>query len=35
VITSFELFVAGRYLRAHRKEKLISVITVISVLGVA
>ena len=31
---SFELFVAGRYLRARRKEKLISVITVISVVGV-
>jgi lipoprotein-releasing system permease protein len=35
VITSFELFVAGRYLRARRKEKVISVITVISVVGVA
>ncbi len=31
---SFELFVAGRYLRARRKEKIISVITVISVIGV-
>jgi lipoprotein-releasing system permease protein len=31
----FELFVAGRYLRARRKEKVISVITVISVVGVA
>jgi len=31
----FELFVAGRYLRARRKEKVISVITVISVAGVA
>ena len=31
----FELFVAGRYLRARRKEKVISVITVISVSGVA
>ena len=31
----FEFFVAGRYLRARRKEKVISVITVISVLGVA
>lgn len=31
----FELFVAGRYLRARRKEKVISVITVISVIGVA
>jgi lipoprotein-releasing system permease protein len=30
----FEFFVAGRYLRARRKEKLISVITVISVGGV-
>jgi len=35
VISSFELFVAGRYLRARRKEKVISVITVISVIGVA
>lgn len=32
---SFELFVAGRYLRARRKEKMISVITAISVAGVA
>lgn len=32
---SFELFVAGRYLRARRKEKVISVITVIAVIGVA
>src|ERR1051326_7940048 len=32
---SFELFVASRYLRARRKEKVISVITVISVIGVA
>jgi lipoprotein-releasing system permease protein len=32
---SFELFVAGRYLRARRKEKVISVITVIAVAGVA
>ena len=31
----FELFVAGRYLRARRKERVISVITVISVAGVA
>ncbi|MBV9503870.1 MAG: FtsX-like permease family protein [Acidobacteriia bacterium] len=31
----FELFIARRYLRAHRKEKVISVITVISVAGVA
>ena len=36
MITSpFELFVARRYLRAHRKERAISVITVISVIGVA
>ncbi|HEY3827159.1 MAG TPA: ABC transporter permease [Bryobacteraceae bacterium] len=34
-MTSFELFIAGRYLRARRKEKVISVITVISVVGVA
>src|ERR1700678_768608 len=32
---NFELFVAGRYLRARRKEKVSSVITVISVAGVA
>jgi len=31
---SFEWFVAGRYLRARRKEKFVSVITVISVAGV-
>ena len=31
----FEWFVAGRYLRAKRKQAVISVITVISVLGVA
>jgi lipoprotein-releasing system permease protein len=35
VIAAFELFVAARYLRARRKEKVISVITVISVIGVA
>ena len=33
--TSFELFVARRYLKARRKEAVISVITVISILGVA
>jgi lipoprotein-releasing system permease protein len=33
--SGFELFVANRYLRAHRKETVISIITVISVLGVA
>jgi len=32
---SFELFVARRYLKARRKEAVISVITAISVLGVA
>lgn len=32
---AFEFFVAGRYLRARRKEAVISVITAISVLGVA
>ncbi len=32
---SFELFVAMRYLRARRKQAVISVITVISVLGVS
>jgi lipoprotein-releasing system permease protein len=31
---AFEWFVAGRYLRARRKEKFVSVITVISVAGV-
>src|SRR5271169_570270 len=35
MIAAFELFVAGRYLRARRKDKVISVITVISVIGVA
>jgi lipoprotein-releasing system permease protein len=34
VTSRFELFIAGRYLRARRKEAVISVITVISVLGV-
>src|ERR1039458_6809965 len=34
-VTRFELFIAGRYLRARRKEAVISVITLISVLGVA
>jgi lipoprotein-releasing system permease protein len=34
-VSGFELFIAKRYLRAHRKEKVISVITVISVIGVA
>ena len=33
--STFEIFVASRYLRARRKEAVISVITVISVLGVA
>src|SRR5215469_2913659 len=32
---SFELFVAGRYLRAKRKQAVISIITVISIAGVA
>ena len=35
MISAFELFIARRYLRSHRKEKVISVITVISVVGVA
>jgi lipoprotein-releasing system permease protein len=35
VKSRFELFVAARYLRAHRKQAVISVITVISILGVA
>ena len=34
-MTRFELFIARRYLRAKRKQAVISVITVISVLGVA
>ncbi len=33
--SSFELFVAARYLRAKRKQAVISVITVISIAGVA
>jgi len=35
VTSSFELFVARRYLKARRKEAVISVITAISILGVA
>ena len=35
MISGFELFIAKRYLRAHRKERVISVITAISVAGVA
>jgi lipoprotein-releasing system permease protein len=35
VNSRFELFVANRYLRAHRGEKAISIITLISVVGVA
>ncbi len=34
-MTTFELFVARRYLRARRKEAVISIITVISIVGVA
>ncbi len=34
-MSSFELFVATRYLRAQRKQVMISVITVISIIGVA
>ena len=33
--TRFELFIAARYLRARRKEAIVSIITVISVIGVA
>jgi lipoprotein-releasing system permease protein len=33
--STFELFIAGRYIRARRKENVISIITVISVIGVA
>ncbi len=32
---NFSLFVAGRYLRAHRREVVISIITLISIAGVA
>jgi len=35
VTSRFELFIAARYLRARRKEAVISIITVISILGVA
>ncbi len=35
MLQSFELFVAARYLRAKRRQSVISLITVISVLGVA
>jgi lipoprotein-releasing system permease protein len=35
VTSAFELFVAARYLRARRKEAVVSIITVISVMGVA
>lgn len=35
VASTFELFIASRYLRARRKEAVISIITVISVVGVA
>jgi lipoprotein-releasing system permease protein len=35
VASAFELFVASRYLRAKRKQAVISIITVISVIGVA
>ena len=31
---SFELFVAARYLRAKRKERFISIVTLLSVIGV-
>ena len=34
-MTNFELFIASRYLRARRKHTVVSVITVISVIGVA
>jgi len=35
VATQFEIFVARRYLRAKRKEAVVSVVTAISVIGVA
>jgi lipoprotein-releasing system permease protein len=34
-VGAFELFIAKRYLRARRKEAVISVITAISILGVS
>ena len=34
-MTNFELFIASRYLRARRKHTVVSIITVISVIGVA
>ncbi len=34
-LSRFELFIAGRYLRAKRKQAVISVITIISIAGVA
>jgi lipoprotein-releasing system permease protein len=34
-VTNFELFIASRYLRARRKHTVVSVITVISIVGVA
>ena len=34
-LATFELFVAARYLRARRREKVIAVTTVISVIGIA
>src|SRR5260370_19151003 len=34
-LSAFELFIAGRYLRAKRRQAVISVITVISIIGVA
>src|ERR1700737_154690 len=34
-VSQFELFIARRYLRAKRKQAVISVITVISIMGVA
>jgi lipoprotein-releasing system permease protein len=34
-VTTFELFIASRYLRARRKDTVVSVITIISVIGVA
>jgi lipoprotein-releasing system permease protein len=32
---SFEVFIAGRYLRAKRKQAFVSLITLISIAGVA
>ena len=35
VLVTFELFIAGRYLRAKRRQAVIGVVTAISIIGVA